>query len=536
MDSEKKYLKYKIKYLNLKNNIKGGMIDVLRLPVYESKEETKLKDVIDLEYINLIKFYYKTQFENHVHKLLGFYDLESSESYHIENIIINNKKSDESQIILNNINIEDKLIENELYDDLTILSQIKSNIISYLKENKNKLKYMNNVFLSGSSIIEIDNCDITVNFIKLEKKQTGGFDPKIICFRSKMNGLIKVYSEPIIEFINNFVSMSYHKLKSDGKKHNYPIENNGVYNYISDAVNDDDLQQYYDMIFDIIYKKDIYGELDFVKKILTKIKFSKDMLRDKIYIREILLEHLLNNKYAHNGIDNIEILKSANKIITNAPTNAPTDTLEINNLVFLHSYLHYLDDLNMLKETEIAKINLPSDSDIKDIRKDLRGCFKKGVAIICFENILNSNQYDFLQKGTEENSEKYKFPYRIKKEALQDKIRQYSSSRKLYQNFHEQISDFGSPIDSEEYIGEPYGLYEYLKKYYNTNYPNLDNFIKSNAKLQKITEINNSFPLIDIVNIFNKHYKTEKEIKKYDIIDLILLYFHNYSYIKEETV
>jgi len=531
MNCEQKYLKYKKKYIELKNNIKGGTVKVLPPPIYESKEETKLKDVIDLEYINSIKLYYKIQFENHVHKLLGFYDLESSKCYHIENIIINNKKSDKSQIILNNINIEDKKIDNDLYDDLTKISQIKSIIISYIKENINKLKYMNNVVLSNLSFIEIDNCDITVNFIKLEEKQTGGFDPLIRCFRSEMNGLIKIYNEPIIEFINNYVAMTYHKLNSDGKEHKYPIENNGIYNYISDAVNDDDLQQYYDAIVDIIYKKDIYNELDFIKKILTKIDFSKDMLRNKIYIREILLEHLLNNKYAHNGIDNIEILQSANRIIT----NVPTDTLEIDNLVFLHSYLHYLDDLNMLKDTEIAKIHLPLDSDIKDIRKDLRGCFKKGVAIICFENILNSNQYDFLQKGTGENSEKYKFPYRIQQEALRDKIRQYSSSRKLYQNFHEQISDFGSPINSEEYTDKPYGLYEYLKNYYNTNYPELHSFITSNAELQKITEINNSLPLNEIVKIFNSHYKTKK-IKKYDIIDLILLYFHNYIYIKEIIV
>ena len=367
MDFERKYLKYKMKYISLKNNINGGMIKVLH-PKYEleTETETKLEDIIGLEYINSIKSYYKSQFENHIHKLLGFYDLESFECYHIENIIIINKDLTESQIILNNINIEDKLIENELYDDLTILSQIKLNVISYLKENKNKLKYMNNIILSDSSFIEIDKCEINVNFFKLKKKQTGGFNPVIKCFHSKMNGLVRIYSEPIIEFINNFILMSYHKLKSDGKKHEFPIEYDDIYNYISDKVSDDDLEKYYVMLIDTVYKKDRFGELDFVKKVLVDIKFSKDMLRNKIYIKEILLEHLLNNKYAHNGINNIDILKLANNIIK----TSTTDVLDINSLAFLHSYLHYLDELNMYKEFELMKIDLSSD-----IKKKLRGFF-----------------------------------------------------------------------------------------------------------------------------------------------------------------
>jgi len=519
MDFEKKYLKYKTKYINLKNNIKGGMVEVLRPPIYEElKEETKLKDVIDVEYITLIKSCIK-QFQNHVHKLLGFYDLESFESYHIKNIIIINKDLTESQIILNNINIEDKLIENELYDDLTKISQIKSNIISYLKENKNKLKYMDNIFLSGSSIIEIDKCEITVNFVKPTEKQTGGFNPEIKCFHSEMIGLIRIYAEPIIEFINNFISMSYHKLKSDGNKHTYPIKYNDIYNYISNEVSEDDLEKYYVMLIDTVYKKDRFGELDFVKKILNKIGFSQIMLRNKTYIKEILLEHLLNNKYAHNGIDNIDILKLANNIIK----KSETDILDIDSLAFLHSYLHYLDELNMFNESELMKIDLN-----KDIKMELRGCFKKSVSIICFENILNHHQYDFLEKS----SEGYKYPYLIKKDALEDKKRQYSTYDDLYENFYDQISDFGRPIDKKEYIDKPYGRYEYLKEYYNKTYVGLNEFIENNDELQKITEIDKSFKLSNIVKIFNKKYK---KMSKDDIINLILIYLHDYIYILDES-
>lgn len=334
-----------------------------------------------------------------------------------------------------------------------------------------------------------------------------------------MNGLIKIYSEPIIEFINDFISMSYYKLKSDGNKHEYPIKYNYIYNYISNEISDEDLEKYYIMLIDTVYKKDIYGKLDFVKKVLNKIGFSQIMLRNKIYIKKILSEHLLNNKYAHNGIDNIEILINANNIIN----KSVTEVLEIDSLAFLHSYLHYLDELNMFNESELMKINLSLDK-----KKDLRGCFKKSVSIICFENILNQHQYDFLEKS----SEGYTYPYKIKKEAMADKIRQYSTFKDLYQNFYEQISDSKKSIDKKEYIDKPYGRYEHLKQYYNTTYDGLIEFIENNDELKKITEINEKLKLSNIVKIFNKKYK---KMSKDDIINLILLYLHNYSYILDES-
>jgi len=526
MNFEKKYLKYKKKYLELKNNISGGMIEVLQLP-HETKTEITLKDVINLEYINLIKSYYNTQIENHIHKLLGFYDLESSKYYPIENIIINNKELRKPQIILNNINIEVKQIENELYNGLTLLSQINSIIISYIKENKHKLKYMNNI-VNNDSIFEIDKCEIIVNFIKSEKKQTGGFNPKIICSRSKMNGFIKVYSEPVIEFINNFVFMIFRNYLYDGTdKHKIPIKDDHIYNYISNDISDEDLNIYYTNLYNLIYKKDTHGELKFVKIVFDKINFTQDKLRNKVYIKEILLEHLLNNKYAHNGIDNIDMLKYANNIITDSFTNE----IETDNLVFLHSYLHYLDNLNMCNEAKLKEYYLSDDN-----KKELRSCFKKTVNIICFENILNQHQYDFLEKDTRG----YMNPYRIKKEALPDKIRQYSNreGNDLFHNFYKQITKPEESIhpETETYITEPYGRYQYLKKYYNETYTDLIKFITTNEELNKITEINNSFKFSTIVDILNIQYTKDKHITKDDIIDLILIYLDNSNYIKEETL
>jgi hypothetical protein len=519
MDYIEKYLKYKTKYIELKKNIKlnGGIIDVFNIFNIAENTEKKLDDVIAKEYIDSIKSYYKTQIDNHVHQLLGFIDLENSIYYLIDNIILNDKQIEMSKIILNNINIDDNIIENELYDDITKISQIELNIISFLKQNKNKLKYMKNILLNTTNkIFDYENCQITVNFIKLH--QSGGFNPKIICFHSKMNGLIKIFSEPVIDFINNFVQSQYYKINMDGNKHKFPIKYGKFHKEISDKVSDDDLEKYYDMIIDIIYKKDMYGELDFVKNVLNDIKFSKDMLKNGLYIKEILLHHLLNNKYAHNGIDNFDILEKASKIIEK-------DVLDITNLIFVHSYLHYLDELNMYNDTKLMDINLDND-----IKKLLRGCFKKSITIICYENLLNKNQYNFLEKSP---SGKYKFPYRISVHALKDKKRQYNSFDDLYENFYEQISNSEKPIYTFNETDIPYGRYEYLKIIYNNKYSDIIDFIINNEELKKIKIINESTKFSDIIKIFNKKYK---RFKKDDIINLILLYINNYVYIEEFSV
>jgi hypothetical protein len=422
-----------------------------------------------------------------------------------------------SKIILNNININDDKIENELYDDITKISQIELNIISFLKQNKNKLKYMKNIlFNTTNKIFDYENCQITVNFIKLH--QSGGFNPEIICFHSKMNGLVKIFSEPVIDFINNFVQSQYYKINMDGNKHEFPIKYGKLHKEISDKVSDDDLEKYYDMIIDIIYKKDMYGELDFVKNVLNDIKFSKDMLKNGLYIKEILLHHLLNNKYSHNGIDNFDILEKASKIIEK-------DVLDITNLVFVHSYLHYLDELNMYDETKLMNINLKNN-----IKKLLRGCFKKSITIICYENLLNKNQYNFLEKSP---SGKYKFPYRISEDALKDKKRQYGSFDYLYKNFYLQLSDFTKPINTFTETDIPYGRYEYLKIIYNTKYSDIIDFITNNEELKEIKIINEFTKLSNIIQIINRKYKG---LTKDDIVNIILIYLNNYKYIEEFSI
>ena len=529
MNYKEKYIKYKTKYIDLQKNIdlqskiklNGGMIDVLPNTYIDSIIDKKTKDINNIKsmYTQLFGTYVNILFDNHVHNLLGFIDMDTSNYYLIDNIILDDIKSDyietdNNKIILNNLNIKNSKIENELYEDITKLSQIELGIISFLKQNKNKLKYMNNIKINTTNkIFFYENCKITVNFIKLN--QSGGFNPLIQCVSSKINGLVKIFSEPVIDFINNTIQIHYYTLIKDGNKHEFPLKYGELHKEVSDKVSDDDLQKYYVMIEDILEKDK--GELKFIKNVLEEIHFTKDMLKNRLYIKEILLHHLLNNKYAHNGINDLKILEQASKLIEK-------ELLDINNLVFMHGYLHYLDELNMYNEEYLMKYDLQ-----ENIKKLLRGCFKKSLSIICYENLLNKNQYNFLKKS---DSGKYIFPYRISMEALNDKKRQYAFSDNLYNNFYLQLSVFHEPIISSEETTKPYGRNEYLKKKYN----NIINCIITNKKIKDIKLINKDTHLHDIIKLITECKITEYNITKDDLVNIILIYLNNYQYIEEFTV
>lgn len=268
-------------------------------------------------------------------------------------------------------------------------------------------------------------------------------------------------------------------------------------------VDNDDLDKYYKKIIEIIHKD---GNLQMVKTVLSTIKFNKDMLFNGEYIRQIMLYHLLNNKYSHNGVDEKDILNKLSILLQK-------DLLDIDNLLFIHSYLHYFDELNMLRYDQInAKYILEG-------RKILRACLKKSINIICYEKLLNINQYNFLENI---HSVQYILPYKIKKEALVDKERQYKMNDQIYDIFLQQLHN--TKIAITGVTDEPYGYYTYLRKEYLIKYPDIATFINTNDEINKIKIINKDFRLSKIVKIFNKKYK---DITKDDIINLILIFNFN---------
>jgi hypothetical protein len=129
----------------------------------------------------------------------------------------------------------------------------------------------------------------------------------------------------------------------------------------------------------------------------------------------------------------------------------------------------------------------------------LRSCVKKSISIVCYENLLNQNQFDFLKKSVDNN---YVLPYQISDSALIDKIRQYEPNIYITDTFKKQIS--GRTLESTGKINIPYGYYMILRNSYEKRYPNLLEFINTETELNKIVEINDTIKFSKIVKIFNK--------------------------------
>jgi hypothetical protein len=505
-DYYKKYNKYKTKYINLK---KGGMIDVLTQD--HIVNNTNIQSYDDL-LLSKIADKFNTAINNHIHELCGFVNLESGEYYLIKNLSLKNNILLGENIKINNLDIIDKKIENDLYDDMTLLRQIKSLIITFIHDNKNKLKYMSNIIINRKQTE-----DIIIDFIKIENEQTGGFNGVIKCDNVKLNGLAKIYSEPVISTLHELILNYYYntlKPKND-KIRKFPFDYGKlIIQFSRKNVDDEDINEYFKYIMDSISKKYV-ANFEKMKQVLSVIGFNKDMLLNGEYIQKIMLYHLLNNRYAHNGVDEKEILDKLSILLGK-------ELLDIDNLLFIHSYLHCFDQLIMMK---YDRINTKYNSEGLKI---LRSCLKKSINIMCYEKFLNIYKYDFLEK-TPDN--KYLLPYKIKPEAFEDKKKQYDNNDEIHVNFLKQI--IGREIKITDSTEEPYGYYTYLKNTYLTKYPDIIDFINTNVELNKIKTITKDIRLSSIVKIFNKKYK---DFTKDDIINLIMVFSENFIYEFETMV
>lgn len=196
-------------------NINGDMIDVL--PSITNITPNLKANTYDDILIQNIGKKFKLAIDNHVHELNGFINLSTGEYYLIENISLKSKTFGDN-IQINNLDIKDEKIENDLYDDMTLLEQLKSSILIYLYQNKSKLKFMSNIIINKEQTE-----DIIVNFIKLDKEISGGFNASIKCDNVKLNGLASIYSEPVIKALHEILGNYYTlKLQTD-KERKFPF-------------------------------------------------------------------------------------------------------------------------------------------------------------------------------------------------------------------------------------------------------------------------------------------------------------------------
>lgn len=171
-------------------------------------------------------------------------------------------------------------------------------------------------------------------------------------------------------------------------------------------------RQYYSMILDIFSSE--VSETDF---------------KNNTWTTKILLHHLKNNKYAHNGINDESTVKIGDielKIFDHVKQN-----LMITNdwilYQLLHSLLHLYDSLYMSNDYNLRDTNDEIDIMMRSMNEKQSECVRK---------IINSYGLDFLIK----DDGGFVVPYSIKPEAFESKIRQYGhSTNTLRKSFEYQI-------------------------------------------------------------------------------------------------
>jgi hypothetical protein len=232
--------------------------------------------------------------------------------------------------------------------------------------------------------------NIEIDIIKVDKPLLIGgcpaYDGKI-----HIKGLIGIYSEPIIEFIHDMCTTYYFRtlkqknieLKQERYLYPFIFTRDGL--LLDPKMPDRILKLYYN---NIITKLNTYflSNPQFAKiiNILTgNGTFTFKIFQQRIYKKVIMIRHIISHPFVHNGINSLDLLIKAGNIIL--PRNL---VLEMEHLQFIHSYLHTLDMLNMIRPELINK-NMRSYN-------LLAGCFTNSVYHICYEQILKTNQFLFL--------------------------------------------------------------------------------------------------------------------------------------------
>lgn len=189
---------------------------------------------------------------------------------------------------------------------------------------------------------------------------------------------VPFYTEPAIEYIKSLGCKSYARFADQHERYG-----NATFNYL------------YDM--------------------LTPENFAN-------HRSIILTAHLLDNKYAHNGIGGQEDLDTIYKMFQSQSYK----TLEL-----IHSFCHVYDILHMIDDTTT------NYRDMIWTLNDYAELIEDDDELQCFIRFINKGAGDFLQ--TNEKNE-YLLPYIIKQEALDSKKRLYNSiCRALLDEFKQQI-------------------------------------------------------------------------------------------------
>ena len=418
---DKKYIIEQLS-INKNSNYNKKYKNKFQLKIYFDNNEinNEIKKKMDLNFI-------KKNIENILHVYL------LNNINHINHYINNNFNSIiklDSDYKLSHDNFYEFDYILKLVNDKTFINLENSNINLKVNIYKNKLeKYLNKNNQIITNHIELNNNKINKYKYKLNNIiQLGGeCNPEPNTEDNRNVRLIATYGEPVINFycsiILEYLFNNLGNIENIFSRLRIPrsfdqedvikifFTQPEVISFMSHGRTRDNLE------LEITRNISSMGRRDenFKTIILLEKNNFLDNFNDLNRWKSIILkDHLLFNKYAHNGIDveNDDIIENILEDLRHNNNN----TNRYLGLQFIHGYLHTLDQIYVYNLNDIDNLNLS-----KRKITNLRSCIPNIKLRCCIEKLLQRNRGLFLEK----TGNSYILPYKIKDEAIEDKLRQY---------------------------------------------------------------------------------------------------------------
>ncbi len=383
----------------------------------------------------------KYEYDNHIHKLLGFYDLDNNVYITITSFIIEPKEKETDNIIYF-IDDKNNLIENNNFN------QISFSVILYIYSNIPDPRINFKSIEKEYFIKNTNNCKIGIRYNTLPYSyeesslipQKGG---RIVFGNCDLNtpitiNFIRIYSEPIISYIEEFIIDAVKEYAITVRTRigtdvntttasilqGYDSSNPGnpiTFIYNSPGV---DCDNYIHRKFLDLRRSLIGRAMDpFNNKIIDLCGRPINYILSSDYKIEVIDEHIINHAFAHNGFDNIGNLTALKNFFTGTNNFLKSQ--------FIHGYLHILDSINIYRNGEPI-YNIDYNLLLTSRRIILNSRTVTPIQILCFERVLSRNQLNFLARNAGNNNfllDRTTRSYLISNAAKPEKERQYYNNR-----------------------------------------------------------------------------------------------------------
>jgi len=350
-----------------------------------------------------IKQVYEYNIDNHFHELSGFFL--NNDKYIIKKFSLGIKNNSTKKFSLKII------FDNKYKLNKKIKKNIKKTVKLYIFKNYVHINFYNNNFynlIDTNNNLILNNNNIydfqyTILLSKSNNILIGGVCDRFDNTRKTINFTASpIYSEPSQQYYSNIIKILLNP--------NIDPRTIELDNYTPDeilAVRHPTLDLFKQYIRNILISSarynTIFGPSD------VHVTYVFDNFDNHINWSNYLVSvHLSEHKYAHNGIDDFDLIDSL------IPTGL-TDDNRYRYIVFYHSFLHLLDGNYMYNN------NNPNYTQMVNGIQSYRNSFiNKSFSNCVFYN-LQLNKDHFLFK----HNNQFCLPYYIKNEAQDGKIRQY---------------------------------------------------------------------------------------------------------------